>query len=254
MIHYVPLLVKISAINDLAASGKHMQRVRVQRRVLCFYVTAGVALVAIFVLVWNIMDPPEEIFTYSMTDLKTSDGESIIAYEKACGSESNIWQLLSFAWRAALVVPGCLLAFFALRVREDMNDTKLVSSVLFIHLFFLIVMAVWYPQARKKSQSEVVGLGSLLLSAETIITLGVYVLPKFLCTSGEHVDNEPLPDVFVHTTISLIDVDGFTAWASVRQPVQVFKFLQQLYEQIDQLGDKYSVTKIETVGECYGKH
>ena len=46
---------------------------------------------------------------------------------------------------------------------------------------------------------------------------------------------------------------GFTAWCSLREPVQVFEFLEQLYGTFDKIADEYNVYKVETVGDCYGK-
>ena len=38
--------------------------------------------------------------------------------------------------------------------------------------------------------------------------------------------------------------------SSVREPVQVFQFLEQLYEKFDSLAGRHGVYKVETVGEC----
>ena len=54
------------------------------------------------------------------------------------------------------------------------------------------------------------------------------------------------------------DIEGFTAWSSVREPSQVFILLESLYAAMDRIATKYRVFKVSTTvcGEaddfCYG--
>ena len=43
------------------------------------------------------------------------------------------------------------------------------------------------------------------------------------------------------------DIAGFTAWASSREPSQVFILLEQIYGSFDALAKKRGVFKVETV-------
>lgn len=47
------------------------------------------------------------------------------------------------------------------------------------------------------------------------------------------------------------DIEGFTAWSSVREPSQVFTLLESLYATMDRIATKRKVFKVETVGDCY---
>jgi class 3 adenylate cyclase len=47
------------------------------------------------------------------------------------------------------------------------------------------------------------------------------------------------------------DLAGFTAWSSVREPVQVFTLLETLYRAFDDIAKRRRVFKVETVGDCY---
>jgi class 3 adenylate cyclase len=47
------------------------------------------------------------------------------------------------------------------------------------------------------------------------------------------------------------DVEGFTAWSSVREPSQVFTLLETLYAAFDRVASRRRVFKVETVGDCY---
>ena len=47
------------------------------------------------------------------------------------------------------------------------------------------------------------------------------------------------------------DVAGFTAWASAREPSQVFMLLETIYGAFDKVAKKNGVFKVETIGDCY---
>jgi class 3 adenylate cyclase len=55
-------------------------------------------------------------------------------------------------------------------------------------------------------------------------------------------------------TIMAADISGFTAWSSVRDPSQVFKFLETVYAAFDDIAERRRVFKVETVGDCYGMY
>mmetsp|Transcript_15175 Transcript_15175/g.37214 ORF Transcript_15175/g.37214 Transcript_15175/m.37214 type:complete len:815 (-) Transcript_15175:1061-3505(-) len=61
----------------------------------------------------------------------------------------------------------------------------------------------------------------------------------------------PLADLFPSTTIIFADIVGFTAWASAREPDQVFILLESLFSQFDKIAYQQNVFKVETVGDCY---
>ncbi|CAB9520220.1 Receptor-type guanylate cyclase gcy [Seminavis robusta] len=252
VLQLVPFYVRISAISDLATSGKQMQRVKLDLKYLYIKVAAVAFLVAAFVLVWTLVDTPEKTYEYEMSGDTTAEGETIIRAYDYCGSEQEHWMYMVFAWRALILVPSCMTAVLASRVKEDMNDTRAMSATLCANFFFLLLQTIFFLILHpSESDSDLMGYSSIFLSADTIASLAIYVLPKFLDSGEELEEDEPLPDVFVNTTIALIEVQGFTAWSSVREPVQVFKFLEQLYEHFDNIAAKKGVYKVETVGECY---
>jgi class 3 adenylate cyclase len=58
----------------------------------------------------------------------------------------------------------------------------------------------------------------------------------------------PIPNLFI---CSGTDIVGFTAWSSVREPTQVFKLLETVYQTFDQIAQNRRIFKVETVGDCY---
>ena len=47
------------------------------------------------------------------------------------------------------------------------------------------------------------------------------------------------------------DISGFTAWASTREPAQVFRLLETIYGAFDEIAQRKRIFKVETVGDCY---
>ncbi len=67
----------------------------------------------------------------------------------------------------------------------------------------------------------------------------------------ESLSEEPIADLFPHTTVFFADIAGFTAWSSEREPLNVFKLLETLYSAFDRIASRLGVFKVETVGDCY---
>ena len=61
----------------------------------------------------------------------------------------------------------------------------------------------------------------------------------------------PIADLFPDATVMFGDIAGFTAWASSREPSQVFILLETLYGAFDQIANRMHVFKVETIGDCY---
>jgi hypothetical protein len=63
-------------------------------------------------------------------------------------------------------------------------------------------------------------------------------------------NDEPMAEMFTHTTVMFGDIAGFTAWSSEREPSQVFKLLETLYAAFDTVAKRLNVFKVETIGDC----
>ncbi|CAB9501720.1 Receptor-type guanylate cyclase gcy [Seminavis robusta] len=65
------------------------------------------------------------------------------------------------------------------------------------------------------------------------------------------INDAPLADLYLETTVLFADISGFTAWSSVREPSQVFLLLETLYGAFDLIAHRRRIFKVETVGDCY---
>jgi len=63
--------------------------------------------------------------------------------------------------------------------------------------------------------------------------------------------SEPIADLFPDTTVVFIDISGFTAWSSERDPSQVFRLLESIYQTFDIIAKRRSIFKVETIGDSY---
>lgn len=73
--------------------------------------------------------------------------------------------------------------------------------------------------------------------------------------SSPSINNErkaaPIADFFPSATIFFMDIAGFTAWSSSREPCQVFILLETMFSTFDKLALRRRVFKVETIGDCY---
>jgi class 3 adenylate cyclase len=62
---------------------------------------------------------------------------------------------------------------------------------------------------------------------------------------------KPIADFFPEATVMFANLVGFTAWSSMREPTQIFTFLESIYNALDEIARRRSVFKVETVGDRY---
>mmetsp|Transcript_15183 Transcript_15183/g.37249 ORF Transcript_15183/g.37249 Transcript_15183/m.37249 type:complete len:1173 (+) Transcript_15183:65-3583(+) len=85
-------------------------------------------------------------------------------------------------------------------------------------------------------------------NAQSKTNLDVTAMDSF---DSEREDDAPMAELFPSTTIVFADISGFTAWASAREPQQVFILLEAIYGAFDTIASQHGVFKVETVGDCY---
>ena len=70
-------------------------------------------------------------------------------------------------------------------------------------------------------------------------------------SDGKRDEEQPMADLYPAASVMIADLVNFTAWASTRDPSQVFTLLQTLYGAFDKIANKRKVFKVETVGDSY---
>ena len=254
-IEFIAVLAKMTAIHQLVSTGKGMQYVQLKAKSLYGWILAVSIMVSVMLFFWTAVDPPSHEIQYELTEQMTSENEVIISSISYCGSSSNYWRIFVLAWLCALLLSSAVLAMLATRVQEDVNDSRVLSLLIYSHLFFLGLHIFIYLVEDSVSRSDLRGYGGVIHGTTCIFALLVYFIPKFCTKQTEDDDNssEHLPDLYLNTTIMFADIVGFTAWSSMREPSQVFKFLETVYRAFDEIAEKRKVFKVETVADCYGK-
>ena len=49
----------------------------------------------------------------------------------------------------------------------------------------------------------------------------------------------------------MANVAGFTKWASMREPSDVFRLLEKLFSEFDKIAERRRLLKVEVVRDCY---
>lgn len=70
-------------------------------------------------------------------------------------------------------------------------------------------------------------------------------------TSVDLFGGKPIAEFHPSVTILYANLCGFTAWASVREPAQVFTLLETIFHSFDMIAKRRRVFKVETIGDCY---
>lgn len=75
--------------------------------------------------------------------------------------------------------------------------------------------------------------------------------PQFSREEEGVLEGEPIAELFHNTSIMFSDIVGFTQWSSEHSPNEVFKLLEQIFWEFDEIAGRLNVFKLGTIGDCY---
>jgi hypothetical protein len=170
-----------------------------------------------------------------------------------------------------------VLAFIAFDCLVSHRQNRLMKTATKQHA----LVSSLFPKSIQKQLMEEVEDG--MKTGKKFSSYGKAGLRSYL--DGESRDNEatnskPIADLFPETTVMFADIAGmckqyamfnvlfagqwiltvfspncllagFTAWASTREPSQVFTLLETIYREFDRIAKRRRVFKVEVVGDCY---
>lgn len=176
----VPLVVKIAAINRLMQAARRMKRIKLNRVFLLGVVAALFGLVCMYLIIWTALDPPSKQGYYELSDEKAANGEVIVAASYSCQSKSLVWTSIAVGSQALLLLCASTLAFLTRKMRQDVNEANTISFLIYWN-FVCVLLRVILLLLRESVDVAVLNRRlSMILSADSLATILIYFLPKFL--------------------------------------------------------------------------
>lgn len=111
---------------------------------------------------------------------------------------------------------------------------------------FMIVAAVWYT-LRETAQAE----QAMEAEYERSEALLANILPASVADRLKNPAVDVIADSYPDASVLFADIADFTRRASQSDPVELVRFLNDLYTGLDRLVDKHGLEKIKTSGDSY---
>ena len=156
-----------------------MKRVEVKKQQLYFLVGAGNLAVLIYLIIWTVIDPPVPLTEMALDD---SSGDYIVEVSQYCSSSSPGWQVAITIYLIILLVITAAIATQNRGIRAEFNEALYLAVLSYSHFMFIILRSIIYFVRANVSATSVAAasITSLLLSADTLIALAIYFLPKLI--------------------------------------------------------------------------
>lgn len=173
----VPLIIKVSAMNQLMRASARMRRIRIRTNALYAKVMAWLIVVTIFLVVWTAVDAPRPIQLRTLSEDRTT-----IFTETGCMSSSEYWVVIYLSWEMLLAISAFVLAFQSRKAKAEFNESKSLCMMIYSHLGFACLRIIaFYVLDEDDMHLQAVGT-SLFLSLDVIMAVTIYLIPKFyLC-------------------------------------------------------------------------
>eukprot|EP00002_Diphylleia_rotans_P017458 TRINITY_DN338_c0_g1_i1.p1 TRINITY_DN338_c0_g1~~TRINITY_DN338_c0_g1_i1.p1 ORF type:complete len:542 (+),score=113.70 TRINITY_DN338_c0_g1_i1:201-1826(+) len=146
---------------------------------------------------------------------------------------------------------SCLVAM-ALRESNGVGNVTLPHDIQTVSYFFNIYgsticvffIICYYKSTVMRQRREIVRAKK---AAEQLLN---NMLPRRIIqqikTGQDHIIEE-----FENVTVFFMDICSFTVLSSTVRPEQMFQFINELWQIVDDIADKYGIYKVETIGDAY---
>jgi len=182
----VPLIIKAAALNSMMVSAQRLRRVTLSRRRLHGVVFFIGLLIAVYLALWSVVDPPREIAEYSLSTETTGleDGimESRIVHEVyyCSGGESDAWAFSGLGWNTLLLLCASVLAFQTRNITHDFNESRTLAFLIYSHSVFVVLRICTYLLSQHFKGSALRQMRGILYASDQIAVCIIYFLPKVL--------------------------------------------------------------------------
>lgn len=175
----VPLVVKFAAMTQLMRASKRMKRVVIHRDHLVYTVAIFTALMSLFLLIWSVSDPPRKVQVFELTTKRDAEGSVIVNRNFQCESTTEKWSLIGIGWHCFLLFIAIVQTIQTRSIRNEVNEVQTLALVVYSHFFFVVLRLVLLLVQDSINDAHIAGASSIILGLNTIVTLIIYVIPKF---------------------------------------------------------------------------
>ncbi|CAB9498898.1 expressed unknown protein [Seminavis robusta] len=183
----VPHIIKIAAINTLTKAARRLRRVVLKQEALFKAVAAMCGLVVVFLILWTVLIPPQKVAQYELTSDLADDGFStIVNVVYFCESSKDVFQYIAICGTLLLLLWASVLAVQNRNVRQDFNESQVLSILVYSHLIFTILRLVTFlvPRGTDALSGDTLDkVRSIIFSTDTIATIIIYFPSKLFASS-----------------------------------------------------------------------
>jgi hypothetical protein len=193
----VPLIIKVSALNQLMRASRKMRRVVIKPGALYAKVAALLVVVAIILIAWTVVDPPSPSETRTLDEDRTT-----VFTQVGCVSSARYWTTIYYLWELLLVLVAFVLAFQSRKAKAEFNESQSLGLMIYSHFVFSMLRVVVFYAFDDDIHRKALAT-SFLLSIDVILGVSIYLLPKFKqCRKFEQ--RNPYLDMHGSTTVQEI--------------------------------------------------
>jgi hypothetical protein len=176
----VPLIVKVATINTLFQNAIKFKRVKIQTKKLHMAVGIIISLVVFYLFIWTVIDPSTRQTNRTLTEELNEDGGQVIEVNFSCSSESSVWLVIVYIYQFLLLMAATVLAFQSRKVRQEFNESSRLGFVVYSQFLFLVLRTIIWSFGSFLTANVANAIASYLLSADVIVTICIYFVPKLL--------------------------------------------------------------------------
>jgi hypothetical protein len=180
---FVPLIVKVAAINRLMHASRKMKRIVLTRNSLFGAVLAIGAALVLFLLLWTFLDPPlvgleyEQIQRSSTTN--NDESTTVFVGNQYCKQgENRAWSFVDTGWHILVLLCASILAVQSRNVKQEFNESLTLACLIYKSLAFTLAHFVVILLSGTVSVTILIPLDSMLWSLDAIAGLVIYFIPK----------------------------------------------------------------------------
>ena len=220
-------------------------------------VTDGVICISPSGIIVRFNHAAELIFEWKASEVLGTNIKILVSTEHASNHDQYLTNYLTTGVRKVIGIGRKVTGMKKDRSKFPMHlalsEVKEFGEHLFTGIIHDLTNETRYEDRRKaidkQKKAELQAVAKQLDSEkERISSLLSQILPSTV--SSKLLNGLPVePEVFENATILYFDIVGYTTIASQVQPLEIVSLLNQLYNSIDAVIERYNVYKVETVGK-----